>query len=105
MIKNNAGHGVVFRSESYGMSGHRNRLVDNLIENNGGEEKNGGAGIVIEGETEGVVIQGNVIRDTRGDGDSTQRTAIRLGQKVGEVTIEKNDIVADIETEDLRDGE
>ena len=105
VIKDNAGHGVVFRSESYGMSGHRNRLVDNLIENNGGKEKKGGAGIVIEGETEGVVIQGNVIRDTRRDGDSTQRTAIRLGQKVGEVTIEKNDIVADIETEDLRDGE
>ena len=102
VVKNNARHGVYFRRESYGMSGHRNRLVDNVIENNGVKEGERGAGILIEGETEGVVIRGNVIRDTRDGSRVTQRTAIRLGAKVGDVVIEKNHIVAEKGTEDLR---
>ena len=102
VVRDNARHGVVFRKESYGMSGHRNRLIGNLIENNGVKEGKRGAGILIEGETEGVVIRGNVIRDTRSGEDATQRTAIRLERKVGEVVIEKNEIDAEIGTEDLR---
>ncbi len=102
VVRDNAHHGVVFRKESYGMSGHRNRLVNNVIENNGVREGPRGAGILIEGETEGIVIQGNVIRDTRSGEGATQRTAIRLGRKVGEVVIEDNDIDSETATEDLR---
>jgi len=45
------------------MAGHRNRLEDNVIEDNG--LKNEAAGIRIRGETRGLVFKNNVIRDTR----------------------------------------
>ncbi|MBI4584533.1 MAG: right-handed parallel beta-helix repeat-containing protein [Planctomycetes bacterium] len=88
LVRGNARHGVYFRDESAGMAGHRNRLEGNLIEDNG---KGGeAAGIMIDGETEGVVITGNTIRDTRKGSERTQRAAIRLGEKAGKAVIENN---------------
>ena len=61
-VVRNASNGVFFRDEAAGMSPHRNRLKDNVIEDNGRES--GTAGIRVRGEPSGLVFEGNVIRDT-----------------------------------------
>jgi hypothetical protein len=100
VIRGNGRYGIVFRYEVAALAGHRNRIEDNRIEDNG--HRVGNAGIYITGETSGIVIRGNVIRDTRPRGSRTQRTAIRVGDKANKITIEKNQIVADQEIEDQR---
>jgi parallel beta-helix repeat protein len=98
-VRGNAGYGVLFRNEDDGMAGHRNRLEANEIEDNG---KLGGAGIFVDGETDGVVLVGNLIRDTRQGDAQTQRVGIRLGKRAGQLTIEGNRISAAQQLEDLR---
>lgn len=100
IVRGNARYGINFRDETEPMAGHRNRLEENRIEDNGA--KVGGAGIFVGGETTDVVILGNVIRDTRDGGARTQRVAIRLGEKAGKVAIDKNQIVAEKEIDDQR---
>jgi parallel beta-helix repeat protein len=97
----NGEDGIFFREETEGMAGHRNRLVDNVIENNG--NRRDAAGIRVRGETDGLVLEGNVIRDTRPEGQRRQVVGIRLEQKVGEVTMRGNRIEASREIEDNRD--
>lgn len=99
-IVSNAKSGVFFRNESLGMAGHRNRLVDNLIENNATSGE--GAGIRIRGEVKGLVFEGNRIRDTRGDGARTQAVGIRIEEKVGAVTLVDNEVDAEEAIVDLR---
>ncbi|MCF7762741.1 MAG: right-handed parallel beta-helix repeat-containing protein [Verrucomicrobia bacterium] len=91
-VRSNQQDGIFFRNETLGMSGHRNRLEDNLIENNG----SGGtaAGIRIRGETRDVIIRNNIIRDTRPEGSQTQSVGIRIEEKVGPVELLKNLIEA-----------
>jgi hypothetical protein len=100
LVRANGSHGIYFRNEAEGMAGHRNRLEENTIEDNG--RKAEAAGIAIDGETDGVVISGNRIRDTRAGDERRQRTAIRIGKRAGEVRIEKNELQADHEVENLR---
>jgi parallel beta-helix repeat protein len=100
VVRGNARYGINFRDETEPMAGHRNRLEENRIEDNGA--KVGGAGIFVGGETTDVVILGNVIRDTREGASRTQRVAIRLGEKAGKVAIDKNQIVAEKEIDDQR---
>lgn len=93
--------GIFFRNETLGMAAHRNTLEENIIENNGiGEEV---AGIRIRGETNGLVLKGNVIRDTR-EGDAQKQTVgIKIEEKVGRITISgDNNIQAKRRIEDLR---
>jgi hypothetical protein len=85
-VRGNASSGVFFRNEDAGMGAHRNRLEENVIEDNGGE------GIRIRGETRGLVFRKNRIRDTRPAGSRTQGTGILVEEKVGDVTLEENEI-------------
>src|SRR5213078_3022186 len=62
-VRFNQEDGIYFRNETEGMAGHRNRLENNLIENNGG--KGEAAGIRVRGETRDLVFRNNIIRDTR----------------------------------------
>ncbi len=96
LVRGNKGNGVLFRNETEPMAGHRNRLEENRIEDNGG------AGIMVNGETHGTVIRSNIIRDTRQPGARTQTTAIRIGAKAGEVSIESNQVSAEKEIERAR---
>ncbi len=96
VVRANAKNGVFFRDEKEPMAGHRNRLEENRIEDNGSE------GIYVNGETDGVVIRGNVISDTRPGSARTQRVAIRLGENARTVVIDGNRIAADKEVEDQR---
>ena len=99
-VRANHQDGVFFRNESLGMAGHRNRLENNLIENNGAT--NVAAGIRVRGETRDLVFRDNIIRDTRPPGERKQTTGIRLEELAGTVTLESNQIDAATPLEDRR---
>jgi parallel beta-helix repeat protein len=99
-IRGNDSHGVYFRDESLGMAGHRNRLVDNVIENNGSEP--GTAAIRVRGVTNSLTFEGNTIRDTRPAEARTQTVGVMLEENVGDVTLSGNSIKAAKEIEDQR---
>ncbi len=92
--------GIFFRNETVGMAGHRNRVENNLIENNG--VKRAAAGIRVRGETRDLVFKGNIIRDTRPGGDRKQTTGIVLEEGVGEVQTDGNTIDAGTAIQDKR---
>jgi nitrous oxidase accessory protein NosD len=99
-VRRNHEDGVYFRNEAEGMAGHRNRLENNLIEDNGSNQE--AAGIRVRGTTRGLVFKDNTIRDTRPDGQRKQTIGILLEQKVGEVTLAGNTITAAKELQDDR---
>ena len=91
-VRANHEDGIFFRNETSGMAGHRNRLENNLIENNG--SKQAAAGIRVRGATDDLVFKDNIIRDTRPAAERKQTTGIRLEEKVGAVTLEGNTVDA-----------
>jgi len=99
-VRLNKSDGIFFRNETLGMAAHRNRLEDNVIENNG----TGGqaAGIRIRGETNDLVCKNNTIRDTRPEAVRTQTVGVRIEEKVGQVVLEGNTIEAKTRIEDRR---
>jgi len=82
------------------MAGHRNRLENNVIENNGA--KGEAAGIRVRGETRNLVFRNNVIRDTRPAESRKQSVGIRIEEPVGEVVLEGNQIEAKTTIDDRR---
>lgn len=91
-VRGNHENGILFRNETEGMAGHRNRVEDNLIENNGITKE--AAGIRVRGETHDLVFKNNIIRDTRPGGEGKQTIGIQLEEKVGAVTLEGNQVEA-----------
>jgi Periplasmic copper-binding protein (NosD) len=100
VVRANRQDGVFFRNETLPMAPHRNRLENNVIENNG----TGGqaAGIHIRGQTNDLVFKNNVIRDTRLAASQTQTVGIRIGQHVGHIVLDGNKIEARTAIEDRR---
>ncbi|MBT5926042.1 MAG: right-handed parallel beta-helix repeat-containing protein [Verrucomicrobia bacterium] len=92
--------GVFFRNEAYGMAGHRNRLEENLIENNG--RKSPAPGIRVRGETGGLIFRKNVIRETRSGDQALQTTGIRIESQAGQIELDNNSIQAKQNIIDLR---
>jgi parallel beta-helix repeat protein len=99
-VLGNKEDGIYFRQESEGMAGHRNRVENNLIENNG--LKRAAVGIRVRGETRDLVLTGNTIRDTRTAQERLQTTGIALEEKVGEVQANGNTIEAQTPVLDAR---
>lgn len=99
-VRANHQDGVYFRNEALGMAGHRNRLENNLIENNG--VKGDAAGIRVRGETKGLVFKNNTIRDTRSAESQKQTVGIRIEEQVGEVILDGNTIESKTLVEDRR---
>ncbi len=99
-VRLNGRNGVFFRNETLGMAAHRNRLEDNLIEDNGTEGP--AAGIRIRGETNGLIFKGNTVRDSRPEGARTQTVGILIEEQVGEVRLEQNTIEAKTPIDDRR---
>jgi parallel beta-helix repeat protein len=91
-VRGNGEDGVCFRNESLGMAAHRNCLEENTIEDNGRQSPM--AGIRIRGETDGLLLRKNIIRDTRAIGRRTQTIGILIEENVGTVTLEENQIDA-----------
>jgi hypothetical protein len=86
-IRSSGKAGVLFRPErGKAFAPHRNRLEKNRINDSGSES---GVGIDIQGEVDGLVLTGNVLRETRG---TASRTGIRIGPRVGSVELKGNDI-------------
>jgi parallel beta-helix repeat protein len=94
-VRENKQHGVFFRNESLGMAPHRNRLEENVIENNGGAE------VRIRGHANDLVFVRNTIRDTQ-EADSV---GILVEEHVGPLKLEANVIEASVEIEDRRAGQ
>ena len=99
-VRFNNSNGVFFRNESLGMAAHRNRLKNNVIENNG--KSRGTAGIRIRGETNGLLFEGNSIRDTREAPERTQTVGVLIEAQVGNVKLTNNSIEAKKRIEDRR---
>ena len=99
-VRGNDEAGVFFRNESLGMAGHRNRLENNLIENNG--VTNAAPGIRVRGEARDLVFRNNIIRDTRPAGERKQTVGIRIEELAGPVVLEGNTIEAATPVEDKR---
>lgn len=100
VVRLNHQNGVFFRNETLGMAAHRNRLEENVIENNGvGGEF---AGIRIRGQTNDLVFKNNVIRDTRLSESQTQTVGIRIEEQVGQIILEGNTIKAKVKIDDHR---
>ena len=93
IVRLNHRNGVFFRDESLGMAGHRNRLIENVIEDNGREP--GTAAIRVSGETNDLIFEGNVVRDTRKEStQKTQTVGVLLEKSVGDVSMQGNQIDA-----------
>jgi len=99
-VRANHQDGVFFRDETVGMAAHRNRLENNLIENNG--VKAPAAGIRVRGETKNLVFKNNVIRDTRSADARKQSVGIRIEEQAGEIELHGNEIDAPTKVEDKR---
>ncbi len=100
IVRLNSRDGIFFRNETLGMAAHRNRIEENIIENNGeGQEA---AGIRIRGHTNNLVFKNNIIRDTREDQSQRQTVGIRIEEQVGEVILEGNQIKAKTAIDDRR---
>jgi len=93
IVRANKEHGVFFRHESLGMAPHRNRLEENVIENNGGAE------IRIRGQVNDLVFRNNVIRDSR-----TQDTnvGVQIDETVGPIVLDGNKIETQTPIDDRR---
>jgi parallel beta-helix repeat protein len=100
-VRRNGHEGVYFRFETAGMAAHRNRLVENIIEDNGTVTQS--AGIRIRGETDDLVFERNTIRDTRGVDGRTQTTGILIEPQVGDMTLVDNEIQAQTPIDDRRE--
>ncbi len=102
IVRGNGNSGVFFRNESPGMAAHRNRLEENIIENNG--SKGPSAGIRIRGYTNDLVFKNNTIRDTRPKGDQSQNVGIQIEEHVGKITLKDNVIHCEKAIVDQRKG-
>ncbi len=99
-VRGNHRDGVHFRNESLGNAGHRNRLENNLIENNGKESD--AAGIRVRGYTRDLLFKSNVIRDTRPAAEQKQTAGILIEEHVGGIVLERNSIEAQTQVDDRR---
>ncbi len=100
IVRSNSRDGIFFRNETLGMAAHRNRLEENIIENNGLDDE--AAGIRIRGQTNDLVFKNNVIRDTREISSQKQTVGILIEEQVGKVALNGNEIRAKTAIEDRR---
>ena len=91
-VRSNHEDGICFRNESLPMAGHRNRLEENTIENNG--LKRDVAGIRVRGETGDLIFERNIIRDTRPADQKRQIIGIKVEEKAGPLKLNENRIEA-----------
>ncbi|MDA0812795.1 MAG: right-handed parallel beta-helix repeat-containing protein [Verrucomicrobia bacterium] len=101
LVRYNHSDGIFFRNESLGMAGHRNRVEDNLIEDNGRDTPV--AGIRIRGEVKYLVFKNNTLRDTRTGAARLQTSGILIEENVGDLDLDGNHIEAEQALVDQRE--
>ncbi len=84
-IHGNGGAGIIFRELDVAAAGHRVQVRDNVIEDNCRTQ--GVAEVDLAAELEGIVIEGNTIRPTKG------KAGIRIAAGVRSVEVGKNKIL------------
>jgi len=92
-VYENAKHGIHFRVKTEPNGAHHNKIIDNVIENNGlagFAEK--GCGIYIAGITHDILIENNTIRETRQGDERLQTNAVLLEPGVTKVQMINNTI-------------
>jgi hypothetical protein len=93
------GEGLVYRDDTPERAAHNNLVEGNLFEDIGNGQEPGYA-VNMDGPVTGNVLRQNRFVCTR---PGLVRAAVRIGPKVGEVTLEGNSLEGiDVETEDLR---
>lgn len=100
-VRANHQDGIFFRNETLGMAGHRNRVEENLIENNGVDRDV--SGIRIRGETRDLILKNNTIRDTRPA--PRQTIGVQIEEKAGPVKLEGNRIDSPVPVKDGRNND
>ena len=100
IIRVNRCDGIFFRKETLPMAAHRNRMEENIIENNG--EEKAAVGILIQGQINDVVLKDNIICDTRQGEAQKQTVGIRIMEQVGRITLSGNRIQAERLIDDRR---
>ncbi|MEK7678000.1 MAG: right-handed parallel beta-helix repeat-containing protein [Verrucomicrobiota bacterium] len=85
-IRRSGEAGIHFRGGNKAFAPHRNRIEGNRIVDSGGEK---GIGIHITGETKGVVLSKNEIRETRGQ---ASRIGILIAAETRDIRCEDNRI-------------
>lgn len=79
--------GILFRPErGKDFAGHRNRLEENRILDTGGTNA---VAVDIQGATEGIVLRGNQIEESRGP---ASRIGVRLGAETRDIQLQTNRI-------------
>ncbi|HUU26331.1 MAG TPA: right-handed parallel beta-helix repeat-containing protein [archaeon] len=87
-VRNNGFCGIYFRQESAKVSGHRNVFRENVIQDNGDDER--GYGVYVEPHARDMVFESNTIADTRSDSERTQRYGVYLADGSGPVEMKNN---------------
>ncbi len=85
-IRRSGEAGIRFRGGNKAFAPHRNRFERNRIVDSGGEK---GVAIDVNGESDGVVIVGNELRETRGP---MSRIGILIAAETGDVRYDDNQI-------------
>jgi len=92
-IYENAKHGIHFRIKTEANGAHRTKIIDNIIENNGiVGVMDRGRGIYISGVTHDILIENNIIRETRSGNGCLQKNAVYLEPGVSRVQMINNKI-------------
>ncbi len=85
-IERNGEVGILFRKEANEFrGGHRNRIENCLVRDNGGDKP--GIGIDIQGKTRDIIIRSTRLENTAA---GNQRTGIRIGPEAQRVVLEDN---------------
>ena len=92
-IYENAVAGIYFRQKTEANGAHRNKIVDNIIENNGlTGHSDRGCGIFISGITHDILIENNTIRETRSGNERLQKNAVQIQDGVTRIQMKNNKI-------------
>ena len=86
-VSENGRVGILFRNERGPQGAHRNRVIENVILDNGDGQE--GYGIKIEGETHDLVIEHNTIGNSPG-GNPRQRIGVHIGAEARDILMEGN---------------
>ena len=92
-IYENASYGIHFRTKTEANGAHRTPIRENIIENNGlPGHVDKGCGISINGITHDIIIDNNIIRETRSGSERLQKNALQIGPGVNRVQMVDNKI-------------
>ncbi len=104
-IHDNAKYGIAIRQKTEANGAHRNHFINNRIENNGTLPQNIpaevlawlpapekiGAGIDVQGITQDLVFEKNIVRDTRQGNERTQVMGIQLHEGLTGLVLKDNE--------------